>query len=96
MIDLSTIPDDVLIARGMYSTVRTEHEDAKQRLAIKCGSLSSLASQILKRMQENDVAIPNELLWNADITLHDIQRLADEIVSLAIQRQELKPKAWPK
>jgi hypothetical protein len=96
MIDLSTIPDDVMLARGQYSTVRAAHEDLKHKLSVKCGNLASLAAQILKRMQEDTEILPYDLLVNTDETVHDISKMIDEMLILAKQRKELKVKAWPK
>ena len=99
MIDLASLPQDVLLARGEYATVRSAHEDAKKSLAIECGKLGSAASQVLRAMQPDNDAVPadtQELLASARNTLNMIETIALEIQSLAKQRAELKPKAWPR
>jgi hypothetical protein len=99
MIDLTTIPDETLIARGQYSTVRAEHEDAKKRLAILCGSFSSIAPQVLRLMQPDgdaapDIAQVNDLIASARVTLDKIDACVASIEGLAQQRAALKQAAW--
>jgi len=99
MLDLSTIPEEVRLARGEYATVRAAHEDAKKSLQMLCGSLSSTASQILRRMQPDNDDVPDSvesLIAGARNTLVLMEACANEIEALAKQRSELKPKAWSK
>jgi hypothetical protein len=99
MIDLASLPQDVLLARGQYATVRSAHEDAKKALAIECGKLGAMASQVLRAMQPDNDGIPvspQELLASGRNTLNMIEMITLEIQSLAQQRAELKPKAWPR
>lgn len=101
MIDISSIPDDVLIARGLYSTVRKEHEDAKKQMQILCGQLSSAPGYILRYVQPDNNEIPDmfsieNLITSAKGTLDAIRMCANHIESLAKQRAELKQKAWGK
>lgn len=97
--DFSTIPDSVLLARGKYSTVRAEHEDAKKQLQIHCGQLGSVAAQVLRAMQPDNDAEPGsvaELLACGRNTLNAMETIALQVQALAAQRAELKPIAWPK
>lgn len=97
--DLTTIPDSVLLARGKYSTVRAEHEDAKKQLQILCGRLSSIGSQILRQAQPSgeqelhsgDVA---EQIMAGRVALDEIQACIANIEQLQAQRKALKPEAW--
>jgi len=96
--DLQTIPDALLLARGKYSTIRAAHEDQLKRLQILTGQLSSAGSQILRLMQPEDgePCDISGLLKDARATIDQIQQCADQINELATQKAELKPKAWPK
>lgn len=97
MIDLSTLPPEVLNARGAYSTVRAAHEDALKELQVLCGGLSSLSAQILRAAQK-DADAPStpleSLISNAEGHVKEIKTCAQEIESLAKQKAELKPLAW--
>lgn len=99
--DLTTIPDSVLLARGKYSTVRAEHEDAKKQLQILCGNLSSVGSQILRSAQPDNDAVLHEgnlaeLLIAGRIALDDIEACIGKIQQLQAQRAALKNEAWGK
>jgi hypothetical protein len=97
MIDLNTIPDETLLARGQYATVRAAHEDAKKKLSILCGNLSSAASQVLRRMQPDSDDVPEsveDVLSAARATLTEMDLCVMSIESLAQQRAELKTLAW--
>lgn len=99
MLDLSTLPAEILTARGAYSTVRAAHEDAKKLLQMLCGQLSSSASQILRRMQPDNDDVPDsveDLIAGARNTLVLMEACAKSIESLAKQRAELKRSAWSK
>lgn len=97
MLDLSSIPDDVLLARGMYSTVRAAHEDAKKDLSKLAGFLQSIAGQVLRQMQPDNDSIPenvDSLIASARNKLDEMEAVAKNIESLAEQRAELKRRAW--
>ncbi|MBV8060809.1 MAG: hypothetical protein JO253_04705 [Alphaproteobacteria bacterium] len=99
--DLTTIPDEVLLARGKYSTVRAEHEDAKKSLQILCGKLTSAGTQLLRMAQPDgdgpmDTKNVSMALQTARNTIGEIESCIAYIDSLAIQRAELKPIAWRK
>lgn len=99
--DLTTIPDSVLLARGKYSTVRAEHEDAKKSLQILCGKLTSAGTQLLRTAQpDGDAQLDAEniaiALQTARSTVDEIEACIAYIESLAMQRAALKPEAWGK
>ena len=96
--DLTAIPQELIIARGQYSTIRAAHEDQLKRLQILTGQLSSAGSQILRLMQPEDgePCDISGLLKDARATIDQIQQCADQINELAAQKAELRPKAWPK
>ncbi len=101
MIDISAISPTTLQSRGAYSTVRGAHEDAKKELQILCGKLSATSVQVLRKMQpDNDDALDNaaiaDLLAVCRWTVDEIEKTAALIDSLARQRADLKPLAWPK
>jgi hypothetical protein len=95
--DLSTIPNDVIMARGKYSTIRSAHEDSKKALQVLCGKLSSVSSRTLRQMQpDNDVEPESvaDLLAEGRKALDDIEATCKVIAALAQQRAELRPLAW--
>jgi len=96
--DLSSFPDDLLRARGAYSTVRAAHEDQLKRLQILTGQLSAFGSQVLRWMQpaEGESDGISGLLKDARSTIDEIEQCAAVINELAKQRKELKQVAWPK
>lgn len=99
MIDLSKIPASILENRGAYSTVRAAHEDAKKSLQMLCGELASTATKVLRRMQPDNDDVPtciDDLLTQARNTLTMMETCASNIESLAEQKAQLKPLAWPK
>lgn len=97
MLDLTEYSDDLMIARGLYSTVRAAHEDEKKELAILCGAMISFFPQILRAMQPGkgeEIYSVAPMLDNARVTLDKIERCTDRLESLAAQRAELRMKAW--
>lgn len=101
MTNLDDWPEDLLIARGKYATVRSEHEDEKKKMQILCGSLAATAAQVLRAVQpDNDVphdekAVHN-LLESCRAAVGMIEACAEEVRRLALLRAELKPIAWPR
>jgi len=99
MIDLSTLSQEMLIARGSYATVRSAHEDSKKQLQIHCGQLGSVAAQVLRAMQPDNDGEPADidgLLAAGHNALNLMEMISMQIQSLAAQRAELKPIAWPR
>lgn len=99
MLDLNELPQALLLARGQYATVRSAHEDSKKQLQMLCGKMGATAAQILRAMQPDNDGVPAsvaELMATCRTTLDMIDSTAMLIESLAQQRAELKPLAWPK
>lgn len=101
MLDLTTIPEDTIIARGQYATVRSAHEDAKKQLSILCGQFANIAPMVLRAMQPAEDDAPdmrtvNELLATGKTALAKMEKCADEIEQLSMQRAALKGAAWGK
>lgn len=101
MTNLDDWPEDLLIARGKYATIRSEHEDAKKRMQILCGGLNTASTQILRAVQpegdaaHDEVAV-RDLLAVCRKAVEDIEACAASIRGLALHRAQLKPIAWPK
>lgn len=99
MIDLTTIDQETIIARGQYATVRSAHEDEKKHLSILCGQLSSASSQVLRYMQPGEDDAPDSvavgsMLDAARATLGEIEKCVTNIEGLAMQRAALRKVAW--
>lgn len=100
--DLSSIPQEILIARGEYATVRGAHEDEKKRLSILCGQLTAIASQVLRAMQGDEVISPDAsqqldtLFLDGGKALRAMEKCAEDLKDLAYQRSIIKQKAWSK
>lgn len=99
MIDLTTIDQDTIIARGQYSSVNAAHKDALKKLAILCGEFSSITPQVLRQMQPEGDALPDSeyvrgLLGQGRRLIDKIDTCAAEIAGLAAQKAALKPVAW--
>lgn len=90
---------ELMLARGKYSTIRAEHESAKQQMQILVGTVTSLASQVLKGVQPRDeaeVIDVGHLLTTMRFTTDEIDRCVMRIAELAKERAALKPLAWGK
>jgi hypothetical protein len=99
MIDLTTIDEATLLARGQYATVRGAHEDEKQRLAILCGQFSAASAQVLRCMQPDGDTTPDMnavrgLLAAMRDGVGRIEQCVSDIEGLAAQRAALKQAAW--
>jgi len=99
--NLDDLPQDLLLARGQYATIRSAHEDAKARISILCGDLGATSAKILHAVQpRNDEPIEAKAV--ADLVavcrkaIVSIEECAKQIEALAVQRAALKPQAWPK
>lgn len=89
--------DALMLARGRFATVRGQHEDAKKRLSVLCGELSSISARILRLMQPDNDAAPEDhfpLLSNARDITFELDTVCLNILHLAKQRAELKIEAW--
>jgi chromosome segregation ATPase len=99
MLNLDNYDEQTLLYRGQYATVRGAHEDEKKRLSILCGQLQNTAATILKRLQPDNDEVPDSiesLIKDGRAVMDQIEACAAQIESLAKQRAELKPLAWPK
>jgi hypothetical protein len=90
---------DLMLARGRYSTVRAKHEDARKRLAVLCGAFAAIPAQVLRLAQPDGDAVPDgaaigKLLADGGELLSKIVFQIDEIEGLAQQRASLKAAAW--
>jgi len=97
MVSIEKIPQETLINRGAYATVRGAHEDEKKNLQKICGQLSAIATQVLRKMQPDHDDAPDSvesLIESGRLLLDMMQACSERIESLAKQRQELKAKAW--
>jgi len=85
--------------RGLYSTIRSLHEENKATLQMLCGELASTSTKVLRRMQPDNDEVPDsvdDLLTAARNTITMMEQCVKEIESLAEQRAKLKPLAWPR
>lgn len=99
MLDIDAIDPVLLANRGAYSTVRAAHEDEMKSLQMLCGQLSSTAAQILRRVQKDDDSEPisvESLITAGRASIDLIEASVTRVESLAQQRADLKPLAWPK
>lgn len=99
--NLDDFSPDLLLARGRYATVRSEHENAKGRMAALCGEVASLSAQILRLTQPDNEAEPDRVaisnkLDQCRLLVEQIDAASIDIGMLAAQRAELKKSAWPK
>jgi hypothetical protein len=96
MEDLENV--DLMVARGKYSTIRAEHEDAKKELQLLCSALMALPQQILKNGQDDEMKVDSafELVKAAGEILKQLDRHLLVVKQLEQQRAELKLAAWPK
>lgn len=97
MIELQN--QELMLVRGQYSTLNAEHKDTLKRLQILTGSLSSVAAQVLHGVQPKDESFPIDVaaqLSQGRALLDDIDRCVTRLAELAKQRNELKPRAWPR
>lgn len=101
MIDLAQIPEELILARGRYATVRAAHEDEKARMAKLGGNLNSLVSMLVKMVQPdegNEFGL-QQLDNIIDAMRENVTLMAEcggKIHSLGAQRNQLKEEAWPK
>ena len=90
---------ELMLARGKYSTIRAEHEGEKQRMQMLVGEVTSLASQILKGVQPKDEASAVDvapLLTTIRFAIDEMDRSRMRIAELGKQRAALRPTAWPR
>lgn len=89
----------LMVARGRYSTIRAQHEEAKKRMQILVGTVTSLASQVLYGVQpkdESQAVDVSHLLAAMRSATDEIDECVLRIAELARQRTALRPMAWPR
>ena len=95
MIDLATIPDDVLIARGKYSTLNSRARELRLKIRDQMHSMTDQARTVVRLLDSTDVD-PDENLANMRALLNAADEAWKELAELATQLNELQPAAWPK
>lgn len=95
MLNLDDISQEVLIARGKYSTVKGEHEEAKRKLHGLCSRLQIAMTVTLKRSTSNPPEDVSDEILQMRQLLDEIDRVTVRIESLSAQRKALKEAAWP-
>ena len=98
MINFEKFDSEMLLARGKYSTVRKEHEQAKKELSQLVGKLTSCASQILRKMQPDFGDAPDDITDLLELgrwTISEMEKTAARITSLAQQKEDFRSIAWP-
>lgn len=97
MIDLTTIDDDTLMARGAYSTINAKLKDEKITLSKLCGEMHTIATNILAHVQPGSGKIPTSvapLLQGARNLVDQIESCTDKIISMEMQKSDLYMQAW--
>lgn len=97
MIDLTTIDDDTLMARGAYSTINARLKDENKALANLCGELHTAATKILTHMRPDGSDVPSGVgmhIRAARAVLDQIEASTQSIVSLSQQKRDLHTQAW--
>jgi hypothetical protein len=96
MLSFDDISEATLIARGQYSTLRQAHEKQKEAARKQLTDLQSYLNVTLRLMTANDASTQSIVAMIALLkeSLGGIELTAADLVSLAEQRQALKPLAW--
>lgn len=92
--DLSTVDQNVIIARGQYATVRSAREDALKLLSRQCTDLQSLPSMVLRAVQEGQEV--GALLAAIDDLSVRLKEQTQAVLDLHEQKEALKSDAWGK
>lgn len=92
--DLSTVDQNVIIARGRYATVRSAREDALKLLSRQCTDLQSLPSMVLRAVQEGQEV--GALLAAIDDLSVRLKEQTQAVLDLHAQKEALKSDAWGK
>lgn len=86
--------DDVLIARGKYSTLAGERRDALKRMRDGLEGMVNCAGRVLRR--PDDLELMAEELVNAKRFISGVQDTFGQLLVLHTHLEELKPLAWGK
>lgn len=87
--------DDVLIARGKYSTLRKEKREQLERVQAICTTLVTTAQSVLRECQAKTQAEPQHIVTLANC-VENLSVSRDKIITLNVGMAELEPEAWPK
>ena len=93
MIDLTTIPDDVLIARGKYSTLNSRARTLRLKIRDLMQSMTDQARTVVRLLSDTDLD-PEENLLNMRAMMGATDNAWTELAALSIQLNELQPLAW--
>lgn len=93
-IDLSSIDQKLLLARGQYATVRAAREDALKVLQQLCSQLQALPHGILKTVQDGETV--DAQLSAIDALSEKLKEQVATVLDLTAQKDALKPEAWGK
>lgn len=97
MTDLDTIDEVILIARGKYSTLRSEQKKELERLRLVCTEFQSVPAAILKNLQSpNSAERIVEMIKDARATLDDLEKSAVNMDAMQAKLNEIRQIAWAK
>jgi len=95
MIDLSAIPEELLIARGQLSTVNSRARTLRLDIRDRMHAITEHARTVVRLMDDSQVT-PEENLEHMNASLSVALMAWDELKGLNEQIETLKPAAWPK
>lgn len=84
--------DDVLVARGKYSTLASERRNILKALRNDMEALAEYARRVLRSV--DDLSFAEEELLNVGRRIGAAQGRLHDLRTLAPQLAELKPLAW--
>lgn len=95
MIDFDEIPDDVLFARGKYSTLNAALADESRKLQALASALMGSASAIMKFGQAGQLESALYEISEVAQAIQSMRTICEEIGNLQHGKSELKSLAWP-
>lgn len=87
--------DDVLIARGKYSTLHKERKEQIERVQNICATLITTAHGVLMECQAKVQDRPQNIVTLATC-VENMTAARDRIITLNADMAALEPQAWPK
>lgn len=87
--------DEVLIARGKYSTLRNERKEQLERVQAICMTLVTAAQAALRECEAKVQGEPQHIVTLANC-VENLTVSRDRIITLNLGMDELKEDAWPK
>lgn len=94
--DLSQIPDEVLIARGKYSTLNNALRDKRADMTKACTQIQTGLGLMLKHGTSDDAMTASPYIQQANDLLSEIERLMAECHELISEKLILRDIAYPK